>query len=550
MGLPDGLRGVASIALQIVVVGVALAACNKTTTVTATGAPAEGAGGAAGGPVGGKLGVACVGDADCGGDVCLYGFCRTRCESDLECDGATCLRGKAESGGCSLSSETCPSGKCDNAQLVCGLDKRCRVGCESECTAAGQTCVRGACVQAADAAFDCGAGVGEGQLSCDGKGQLEVCNTLGPGLAAVPGALCATKGLCDKTVLESKGPFTAQSLPACLAPVCEGGKLFCDGVKLFRCNEAGAGPASTAPIDTCASGALCKATIEADAGASACKASACPTPASQTACRAAQVEVVAQTCNAAQTAFDEVPCEGGTPHCNPRLGSCVKLVIDPTEVTRAAYQSFVDKPESYPVLPKACDVKAKLPSAERHAPDAAMLAEACSSGCDDHPVVGVDWCDAFAFCKAQGKRLCGRIDNGSWLSPQAEVAGERPWHDAGNSEWTNACSAGGSYRYATSDTALPNQGTCVYGGAASEAVTYGACVSPSNAYKAASHLIGNVAELENNCDKGEDAGSADDSCSARGGSFKSDGASLGCDVRVTLRRAERRADVGFRCCGP
>ena len=31
---------------------------------------------------------------------------------------------------------------------------------------------------------------------------------------------------------------------------------------------------------------------------------------------------------------------------------------------------------------------------------------------DHHPIVWVDWCDAYAYCKGVGKRLCGAIGGG------------------------------------------------------------------------------------------------------------------------------------------
>ena len=33
----------------------------------------------------------------------------------------------------------------------------------------------------------------------------------------------------------------------------------------------------------------------------------------------------------------------------------------------------------------------------------------------ERPVVCVDWCDAQAYCRAAGKRLCGRIQTGASL---------------------------------------------------------------------------------------------------------------------------------------
>jgi hypothetical protein len=53
--------------------------------------------------------------------------------------------------------------------------------------------------------------------------------------------------------------------------------------------------------------------------------------------------------------------------------------------------------------------------------------------------VCVDWCDAHAYCKPVGKRLCGKIGGGPNL--YADYA------SASSSEWYRACSSGGSFTY-------------------------------------------------------------------------------------------------------
>jgi sulfatase modifying factor 1 len=49
-----------------------------------------------------------------------------------------------------------------------------------------------------------------------------------------------------------------------------------------------------------------------------------------------------------------------------------------------------------------------------------------------HPVVGVDWCDAAAFCRWADKRLCGRLAGG----PLLRVS---DGSDVLQGEWVNAC---------------------------------------------------------------------------------------------------------------
>ena len=52
------------------------------------------------------------------------------------------------------------------------------------------------------------------------------------------------------------------------------------------------------------------------------------------------------------------------------------------------------------------------------------------------PVVGVNWCQAYGFCKSAGKRLCGRIGGGANAFTD--------YASAAASQWYNACSKVGT----------------------------------------------------------------------------------------------------------
>jgi formylglycine-generating enzyme required for sulfatase activity len=318
---------------------------------------------------------------------------------------------------------------------------------------------------------------------------------------------------------------------ACASPSCTVGSTRCSEDAIETCSD-GFGFEQT--LGPCASEALCELT-RGQTNATQCASPACN--AGNARCRDGAVE----SCSSDLTGYDSSKCPTEQPRCNPSAGQCISLDVDATEVTQGEYAAFlgsVNKPE----LPPACAFKSNF------APDSscvATVANCTSSDCTKLPQSCVDWCDAWAYCTAAGKHLCGRIGGG--ILPFDSFA------DPGVSEWSNACTSGGEYAFPYGDSEVnkdckgavnqPNQ-TIAVGSLAS-------CQSPVVAYAGLFDLSGNIAEWDDSCAKaatGSGAGASDE-CHVRGGSYLAENAELACAASRTLLRSQTSPEVGFRCCG-
>lgn len=472
-----------------------------------------------------NVGEPCERPEDCvGGAVCAFGYCRASCATDVECPADAICLGSPAGSGCRLAMEAaclsagggCPA----NSALMCGLDLECRRPCSgnSECLAT-QQCLSGGCVGGlepggSDAWFSCTSG-----KSCGGVNGAELisCNEKSPGPTSL--ATCESSALCEAGKAEG----------ACAMRVCAEGATRCQESTLEVCAASGlsfekvAGP--------CASPALCELT-RAQA-ASSCVAPTCQAGESQ--CRGGAVLM----CNSELTAFaQKLSCAA---QCNPSTGTCVEVPMDAHEVSRAAYSAFLATPNK-PAAVLAC-------SANSLEPDAACLAMATAvcqgPNCDNHPQVCVDWCDADAFCRAEGKHLCGKIGGG--LLPFDQFS------DAGKSEWMNRCSAGGelAFPYGVALNNASCKGKIFQPNQTVEVGTLIACQSSAPGYGGIFDLSGNVEEWENSCERDASLAGAGptDKCRIRGGSFLSEGAALSCAADTFLLRSMVSPTVGFRCCG-
>ncbi len=203
--------------------------------------------------------------------------------------------------------------------------------------------------------------------------------------------------------------------------------------------------------------------------------------------------------------------------------------IDATEVTRAQYQQWLSTSPPTSGQPSECSWNdSYVPSCEW--PVGAK---------ESHPVVCVDWCDAYAYCKGVGKRLCGKIGGGE--------NGRDDYADATKSEWYAACSSGGTHVYAYGDVfseTVCNGLQAGHGGTVPVGSLAG-CQSFETGYAGVFDMIGNVFEWENSCTART---GPTDFCHVRGGSFHVGGGPCETIGDGDEDRNQRSYWLGIRCC--
>jgi formylglycine-generating enzyme required for sulfatase activity len=198
--------------------------------------------------------------------------------------------------------------------------------------------------------------------------------------------------------------------------------------------------------------------------------------------------------------------------------------IDSKEVTRHDYRLFYESNPSNPMNP-GCEPNASF-----------VPGCSWSSGTDDLPATCVDWCDAYAYCQANGKRLCGAIQGGGAVSYTS-------FDDPDVSEWQAACSSHGAHTYPYGDSAA--LGRCVDNSIGQpQPVGSKPMCQAYDEYACVFDLAGNVWEWDNSCDA---PGAAE--CRLRGGSCVQGGALLYCHYDAHAARLDNDgANIGFRCC--
>ena len=505
--------------------------------------------------------IGCSEDNPCTmGLVCgLDGLCRTPCNLSTRCprNEQQCIEGAcygiAEDGSSKWACEGSPTGAygCNGATLrVCNVGALGWVsidtcGSEPLCEAGKLT---GTCVAAVCMADE---------LRCAGL-SLERCKVDLTGWDVEDS--CATEAICAQSI--STGSVN------CDEPVCTYGERSCSGQDLRICSAARSGwdVLETCPYLCANTGCYGEcfpterrcdglAPEECNANGVWQKQTPCPLGCAgagvcgecsdgETRCSGS----VLQSCTANSQWHDE-SCPTETPWCLE--GACASgagqedpttmvrvpspqggtFGIDPTEVTRAQYAKFlVDQAGDVSGQPAGCSWNVTFSPSDDWPP----------FDRPNHPVVYVDWCDAHAYCKWAGKRLCGRIGGGgNGLDDHA---------DHTKSQWYAACSSGGQSVYPYGDTYESEtcNGIDAGHGAPVEAASMVSCQPSEAAYVGIYDLSGNVGEWTDEC--GENTGTTN-TCRPRGGAFRYDGeAHLRCDVNYGSAWSSDYDYIGFRCC--
>lgn len=323
----------------------------------------------------------------------------------------------------------------------------------------------------------------------------------------------------DSCVKESECPEDAQlCVDGVCRQACTGGAYFCTGAVLYQCNDEGDGVVG----DGQSEGGLCGG---------------------------GETELYAMRCEAGRAVTSL--CFGDE-QCDPGKGKCIDPIdIDATEVTRAAYEDFLNEKPALSDQVKGCQWNLTFEADEECMAQTTVCHEDDSLPCDNHPQVCVDWCDAAAYCSSRGRTLCGALGSGDL------VDFDEGYRKAGESEWMNACSAGGQVTRSAGDALPRNAATdCVYSGnkaagkSTYEVGTHENCAFPGPGYDGIFDLVGNVAEWTNNCEVSGSSGNENTNCRPRGGAFDSTESEFSCagTTSSNVPRSTTSAAIGIRCC--
>lgn len=163
----------------------------------------------------------------------------------------------------------------------------------------------------------------------------------------------------------------------------------------------------------------------------------------------------------------------------------------------------------------------------------------------EYPMVCADFCDAWAYCKWAGKRLCRSLDHPAGGVLTLESGALEALMKSERHEWTYACTQGGKTKWPYGDEF--EAGTCIdktrYAAGGPDALRAAnlegeTCHGTEPPYSDIYHMSASVAEWVNACDKFE--------CALEGGAFGMEPNS--CVEPATAWSGEIARSYGIRCC--
>lgn len=155
-----------------------------------------------------------------------------------------------------------------------------------------------------------------------------------------------------------------------------------------------------------------------------------------------------------------------------------------------------------------------------------------------HPIGCVNWCDAYAYCKAAGKRLCGGVGGGANVFVDTTTSTKGQWYIACSAADSKTYPYGNSYdgkACATSD----------YEPVINVVKDVGDTSGCEGGYPGIYDMSGNVSEWEDACEAQD---GASDLCYDRSGSYRWGEGENSCSYTFVDSRESAYVDVGFRCC--
>ena len=201
--------------------------------------------------------------------------------------------------------------------------------------------------------------------------------------------------------------------------------------------------------------------------------------------------------------------------------------IDETEVTRGDYAAFLSTSPPTNNQGAFCGWNASYLPIVDWPPDINTAT---------YPVGGVDWCDAQAFCKWAGKRLCGKVGGGALTVLEAQTL---------SNEWIFTCTGAGTRKYPYGNTYDKNK---CNGGETDPFVGLEKVKSRNECVVSGVYdLAGNEHELVDSCVV---TGTPEaDQCVLQESAY--DGhpeADMECTRMGTWARNQAHSAVSFRCC--